>query len=76
MLDDHRRRYLEGAPMNKSGIVLIVVGVVFLLANFGLLQFAWLRDWWPLILIGLGVWSILTHKPGDKRSSDTDKSRS
>ena len=62
--------------MNKSGIVLIVIGVVFLLANFGLLQFGWLRDWWPLILIALGVWSLINHKPGDKASSDTDKTRS
>ena len=62
--------------MNKSGIVLIVIGVVFLLGNFGLLQFGWLRDWWPLILIALGVWSLINHKPGDKASSDTDKTRS
>ena len=61
--------------MNKSGIVLIVVGVVFLAANFGLLQFGWLRDWWPLILIALGIWSIVNHKPGAK-PSDTDKPQS
>jgi len=61
--------------MNRSGIVLIVIGLVFLAANFGLLQFGWLRDWWPLILIALGIWSILTHKPGSK-TSDTDKTRS
>ena len=61
--------------MNKSGIVLIAIGVVFLLANFGLLQFGWLRDWWPLILIAVGVWSTVNHKPGQK-SSDPEKPRS
>jgi hypothetical protein len=61
--------------MNKSGIVLIVIGLVFLAANFGWLEFGWLRQWWPLILIALGVWSLLNHKPGDK-NSDTDKTRS
>ncbi|WP_372525279.1 LiaI-LiaF-like domain-containing protein [Piscinibacter sp.] len=59
--------------MNKSGIVLIVIGCLFLALNFGLLEWGWLRQWWPLILIGLGVWSIINHKPGDSRSSGTDK---
>jgi hypothetical protein len=58
--------------MNKSGIVLIVIGVLFLAYNFGLLDFGWLRQWWPLILIGLGVWSLVNHKPADKHSSGTD----
>ena len=58
--------------MNKSGIVLIVIGLVFLAANFDMLHFDWLRKWWPLILIAVGVWSIVNHKPGDKPSG-TDK---
>lgn len=62
--------------MNKSGIVLIIIGCVFLASNFGLLQFDWLRQWWPLILIGVGVYSLLNHKPGDKSSSGTDKPQS
>jgi hypothetical protein len=59
--------------MNKSGIVLIVIGSVFLANNFGLLQWAWLQQWWPLLLIALGVWSLVNHKPGDKVSPGTDK---
>ncbi|CAG1019749.1 hypothetical protein BURC_04661 [Burkholderiaceae bacterium] len=58
--------------MNKSGIILILIGALFLAHNFGMLQFGWLRQWWPLILIGLGVWSIITHKPGDKRTPGSD----
>ncbi len=61
--------------MNKSGIVLIVIGVLFLAHNHGLLEFAWLRQWWPLILIGVGVWSIVQHKPRDSASHE-DKSQS
>jgi hypothetical protein len=74
MLDYHPRHPAipEGSTMNKSGIVLIVIGVLFLAHNFGLLQFGWLHQWWPLILIGLGVWSLINHKPGDKTSSGTD----
>lgn len=60
--------------MNKSGIVLIVIGVLFLAYNFGYFNFGWLRDWWPLILIALGIWSLINHKPGDgNASSGTDK---
>jgi len=58
--------------MNKSGIVLIVIGVLLLANNFNLLQFSWLRQWWPLILIGIGVWSLVSHRPGDRRSCDKD----
>ena len=59
--------------MNKSGIVLIVIGALFLAHNFGLLQFGWLHQWWPLILIGLGIWSFINHKSGDKCSPGSDK---
>lgn len=51
--------------MNKSGLVLIVVGVLLLAHNLGWLNWAWLGQWWPLILIAVGIYSILTHKPGD-----------
>jgi Domain of unknown function (DUF5668) len=63
-----------GTHMGKSGIILIVLGCLFLAQNFGLLDWGWLRQWWPMILIGVGVWSILDHKPGDRRpSQDADK---
>ena len=58
--------------MNKSGIVLIVLGCLFLAHNFGFLAWGWLRQWWPLLLIALGIWSLISHKPG-QRSSDLDK---
>jgi len=60
--------------MSKSGIILIVLGCLFLANNFGLLEWGWLRQWWPLALIAIGVWSIVDHRPGDRRpSQDVDK---
>ena len=61
--------------MNKSGIILIVIGCLFLAHNFDLLQWGWLRQWWPLILIGIGIWSIVDNKRGDappSRRSDKE----
>ena len=60
--------------MSKSGVILIVLGCLFLANNFGLLEWGWLRQWWPLVLIFVGVWSILDRRPGDRRpSQDSDK---
>lgn len=60
--------------MNKSGIILIVVGAILLANNFGLLGWSWLKQWWPALLIVLGVWSLISHRPGDKRTGEIDKS--
>ena len=59
--------------MNKSGIVLILIGCLLLAGNFGLLDWGWLRQWWPLLLIGLGIWSIVNHKPGNTSAPKSDK---
>ncbi|HEY8759454.1 MAG TPA: DUF5668 domain-containing protein [Candidatus Dormibacteraeota bacterium] len=42
-----------------GGGILILIGIYFLLANLGLLN--WL-DWniaWPVILIALGIWLVV-----------------
>lgn len=54
--------------MNKSGVLLIVVGLVLLAHNLGWLSWEWLSVWWPLILVGAGVWSIIAG-----RSANSDK---
>jgi hypothetical protein len=59
--------------MSKSGVILIVLGCLFLANNFGFLQWGWLRQWWPLVLIAVGVWSIFNHKPGDRSPSEDAK---
>ena len=55
--------------MNKSGIILIVIGCLFLAGNLGWLRWSWLQQWWPLILIGGGLWLVLRERraPGDDR---------
>ena len=42
-------------------IVLIVIGVLFLLGNLGVIPHLGplLREWWPVILIALGVWMLI-----------------
>ena len=59
--------------MSKSGIILILLGCLFLANNFGFIEWSWLRQWWPLILIGVGVWSIIDRRPdGRQRGRDAD----
>ncbi len=41
------------------GVVLLVVGVVFLLNNFGYLPVGLWDQWWPLLLIAVGVVLLL-----------------
>jgi hypothetical protein len=61
--------------MSKSGIILVVLGCLFLANNFGLLEWGWLRQWWPLALIAIGVWSILDNKRGDRPASEQREKR-
>jgi len=50
----------NGVPMKFStpGIILVVIGVIFLLRNLGLADIDFiplLRTWWPLILVIAGL---------------------
>jgi hypothetical protein len=49
-------RQNEGVPAGP--VVLIALGVLFLLANLGLLRFGQIFKFWPLGLIGLGVYLL------------------
>ena len=42
-----------------GGIVLLSLGVIFLLANLGIIQTELFRTWWPLLLIFVGVARLL-----------------
>jgi len=55
--------------MSWSGVILILVGAVLLANNFGLLEWGWMRQWWPAFLIALGVWSVLRPRRGDRHPS-------
>jgi hypothetical protein len=56
--------------MSWSGIILVVVGVLLLANNFGMLPLGWLQQWWPALLIALGLLSILRPQHGRRRSRD------
>jgi hypothetical protein len=52
----------SGVPL--APVVLIVLGVLFLLANFGYLRLAQLIRFWPVLLIALGVSMMLNRMRG------------
>ncbi len=42
-----------------GGVILVVLGLMmFLNVKFGV-SMAWLEDWWPLALVGGGIWLIV-----------------
>jgi hypothetical protein len=57
-------------PSPVGAIVLIGLGVLFLLNQFGMWQFHWLGRMWPLILIGLGVWLFVRRFGGGPTSPE------
>ncbi len=58
--------------MSWSGIILVIVGALLLANNFDLLPFGWLHQWWPALLIAIGLMSILRPQRG-RRSSRADR---
>ncbi len=56
--------------MSWSGIILVIVGALLLANNFDLLPLHWLRQWWPLILIAVGVMSLVRPDRAGRRSDD------
>ena len=59
--------------MSWSGIILVIVGAPLLANNFDLLPLHWLRQWWPLILIAVGVMSLVRPDRAGRRRSDADR---
>jgi hypothetical protein len=65
--------------MSRSGLILVILGVVLLAHNLVGLDWAWLKTWWPLFLVALGVWSIWDHardagaRGGSSPASDSEK---
>jgi hypothetical protein len=52
---DNRSRAPVGA------LLLIALGVLFLLGNMGWLHFYWLHRSWPVALIALGIWLLISR---------------
>ena len=42
-----------------GGLILIALGVAFLLGQQGLFGVAGVRDWWPLIVVAIGVGKLV-----------------
>ena len=47
----------RGLP--TGAVILVALGVLFLLNNFGILHGKWMDHSWPLLLIGLGIWILI-----------------
>jgi TM2 domain-containing membrane protein YozV len=45
-----------GGVVPAGAIILIALGVLLLLDNLGVLSFRWLGEFWPIVLIALGIW--------------------
>ena len=59
--------------MSWSGIILVIVGALLLANNFDLLPLHWLRQWWPLILIAVGLMSLVRPDRARRRGTDDDR---
>jgi hypothetical protein len=60
---------VQGASCGPGGlpigaIILIALGVIFLLDNLGVLSFRWTAEFWPVILIVIGVWLAFRRYSG------------
>ncbi|MDQ7848761.1 MAG: DUF5668 domain-containing protein [Armatimonadota bacterium] len=49
----------RGANRFLGGLLLLGLGVLFLLSNFGYFSWAALGRWWPLVLIAIGLIILL-----------------
>jgi hypothetical protein len=43
------------------GAFLLIVGLVLLYNQFYPVDFSFLQDWWPLLLVAAGVWLLVAH---------------
>ena len=50
-----------------GGLILIALGAVFLLGQQGLFGVSGIRDWWPLIVVALGVGKLVSSGGGQRR---------
>ncbi len=56
------------------GLIVVVVGVLLLLQNLGYLDFLGVNVWqifWPLALIGVGIWFLLGARAGRRYSGES-----
>jgi hypothetical protein len=92
MFDAYRQAHLvnlggaEPSPKSRSrgqgrlmfGIFLAVVGGLLLVENLGLFDLYWLRDWWPVLVLLIGVYLIFDavrerSRSGARRDTEQDR---
>jgi hypothetical protein len=69
----------QGHPARKRrfGILLVIIGLIWLGARLGLLNFSWLQTvpFWPTALILLGVWMVYDGFMREYHGKVKDKTR-
>ncbi|TES93642.1 MAG: hypothetical protein E3J87_01845 [Candidatus Cloacimonadota bacterium] len=55
-----------------GAVTLIILGILFWLGKFGIIDFYWDRDW-PVILIALGVFSLVNYFTRRKKKDSRRK---
>ena len=58
---------LPGEGSLTGGILTVAVGLLLFLHTRFDLSLTWVEDWWPLILVGFGVWLIVQARRGSSR---------
>jgi hypothetical protein len=53
-----------------ASILVLVLGILFLLANLNVIYFHDVIRMWPLLLIGLGIRAIFNYKQENKNEQD------
>ncbi|HET9741761.1 MAG TPA: B-box zinc finger protein [Terriglobales bacterium] len=54
-------------PMPIGAVILIALGVLLLLDNLGVLSFRWTAEFWPILLIVIGIWLAMRRLAGTGR---------
>jgi hypothetical protein len=54
-----KSRLVSEAVFSLIGIFLVILGMLLLANNFDLLPVGWLRQWWPAIIVALGLFPIV-----------------
>jgi hypothetical protein len=61
----------SGRGTLAGGVALVLVGVIALSHTLFGVSLDWIRNWWPLALIGVGAWLIYPTIAGKKNKTDT-----
>ena len=51
----------KGGSMT-GGVILIALGMLILLNTMFDVSLDWLADWWPVGLVGLGIWMVISGR--------------